>query len=136
MSVSLTHRQTHILMTCTCNCSMHIQYLHVPAQARPTMFCIRLVLVIGPGASHRQGKLTVQNGTLVLLSPRADSDCIHQLVLTSPRLPVGHRRNWIVIVHTWLSHSQRIRNEKKSTHTRRPKVRVRIRVRVITPPQR
>ena len=46
MSVSLTLRQTHILMTCTCNCSMHIQYLHVLAQARPTMFCIRLVMPV------------------------------------------------------------------------------------------
>ena len=53
-------RQTHILMTCTCNCSMHIspyatapctcncsmqiQHLHVLAQARPTMSCILLVV--------------------------------------------------------------------------------------------
>ena len=57
-------RQTHILMTCTCNCSMHIsahaallhahfttcncsmhiQHLHVLAQARPTMSCIPLVI--------------------------------------------------------------------------------------------
>ena len=29
----------------TCNCSMHIQHLHVLAQARPTMFCIRLVII-------------------------------------------------------------------------------------------
>ena len=69
----LSVRLTFCMMTCTCNCSMHIsshatapctfhhmqllhahsahatapcmhiQHLHVLAQARPTMFCIRLV---------------------------------------------------------------------------------------------
>ena len=39
-------------------------------------------------ATHRQGKLILQNRTLVLFSPRADSGCIHQLVLTAPRLLV------------------------------------------------
>ena len=33
----------HVHFT-TCNCSMHFQHLHVLAQARPTMFCIPLVI--------------------------------------------------------------------------------------------
>ena len=60
----------------------------------------------------------------VLLSPRADSDCIHQLVLTTPRLPIDSKlygsSNTAQLTHTpeqFWSHFQQIWNkEKKCPH--------------------
>ena len=54
----------------------HRRYSQNRCRASVNSHCITVA-----GASRQQGKLTLQNGIPVLLSPQADSDCIHQHVL-------------------------------------------------------